>query len=146
LEEIMTVVVEVQTTSMHVLGHLIEEVDLTKSLRKHNPLGGERPLWIIKLGRALSQMLQHDIPLYYDPSPLAGLKYGLNQAIARHLLTHSNEPTGGWTVDGLIVTVAGSLGSKAMRDARHRLKLDAENLRACGFELSDDRIFKLGKS
>ncbi|HGM6553214.1 TPA: hypothetical protein ACKP6V_002580 [Pseudomonas aeruginosa] len=110
-----------------------------------DPLTGrERNLWRVRLGVALVMLLEHDLSLYYDPAPIARLQHGISQAVARHVLSHKVEPTGGWYVDTVIVAVAGTVPSKAMRDARFRLREDADELKALGLTLDGDRVRKKG--
>ncbi len=98
----------------------------------------------MRLGVALVMLLEHDLSLYYDPAPIARLQHGISQAVARHVLSHKIEPTGGWYLDTVIVAVAGIVPSKAMRDARFRLREDADELKALGLILDGDRVRKKG--
>ena len=91
---------------------------------------------------ALVMLLERDLSLYYDPAPIARLQHGISQAVARHILSHKTEPLGGWYLDTAIMAVAGKVASKAMRDARFRLKEDADELNALGLVLDGDRIRK----
>jgi hypothetical protein len=81
-----------------------------------------------------------DIWLGYDPAPIAQLDRGIAQAIARHVLSHRAEPRGGWTLDGLILAVAGELDSKAMRDRRLECRKQAAQLEAVGIIIDGDRV------
>ncbi|TCS93561.1 hypothetical protein EDC36_1266 [Tepidimonas ignava] len=73
--------------------------------------------------------------------PITRLQHGISQAIARHVLTHKTEPSGGWTLDGLIKTVAGGdISEQGMRDRRREARADAEGLAAAGVLLEDDRV------
>ena len=99
-------------------------------------------MWRVRLGVALVMLLEHDLKLYYDPAPIARLQHGISQAVARHILSHKVEPTGGWFLDTVIVAVAGKVASKAMRDARFRLKEDAPELEALGLIVDGDRVRK----
>jgi ABC-type transporter Mla MlaB component len=140
LDELMAVVIEIDTAKLHVLGHLIDHVK--NSLNTHyNALGGERHWWVVRLGIPLCELLRADYPLYYDPAPLARLIHGISQAIARHLLTHSEEPNGGsWKLDGLIEAVAGELDSQARRNARRRVRADTAGLAKLGVIVDGDRV------
>jgi len=141
LDELMGVVVEIQTPRVHVVGHLIDHVIKTRRVTRPNPLDrGKRHLWIVRLGLPLCELLRHDLPLHYDPAPIARLKYGISQAIARHILTHRQQPAGGWMLDGLIETVAGKISEQAMRDRRREARADAAGLRACGIIVGNNRV------
>ncbi|OIQ86947.1 hypothetical protein GALL_312060 [mine drainage metagenome] len=104
---------------------------------------GERRLWRVRLGSATVFLLQHDLPLSYDPGPITRLAHGISQAIARHVLTHKVLPVGGWTVDGLIGAVAGPLAGSDRRNARRNLRADAEGLRAIGISIDGDRVTRV---
>ena len=137
-----TITIETPQFDFPIIGGLIDHV-IPSELKRPDPLtGGERSLWRVRLGVALVMLLEHDLSLYYDPTPIARLYHGISQAIARHVLSHKIEPTGGWYLDTLIVAVAGNLPSKAMRDARFRLKKDSAGLWAIGLVLDGIRIRK----
>ncbi|TSE34409.1 hypothetical protein Tchar_01384 [Tepidimonas charontis] len=73
--------------------------------------------------------------------PITRLQHGISQAIARHVLTHKTEPSGGWTLDGLIRTVAGGdIRGQALWDKRREARADADGLAAAGVLLEDDRV------
>lgn len=140
LRESMAAVIEIETPKFRALGHLVEHV-VESSMTRPDPLtGGQRPMWRIRLGEALVMLLERDLSLYYDPAPIARLQHGISQAVARHVLSHSTQPAGGWLVDTVIVAVSGRLSSKAMRDARFRLKEDAEGLAELGILMDGERI------
>lgn len=142
LREAMSAVIEIETPKLRALGHLIDQV-IESPMTRPDPLtGGERKLWRVRLGASLVMLLEHDLSLYYDPAPIARLQHGISQAVARHVLSHKREPAGGWHIDTVIVAVAGALQSKAMRDARFRLKADGEELRVIGLILEGERIRK----
>jgi hypothetical protein len=144
IDEIMQAVIEIDTPSVRALGHLIDSVIESKK-RVYNPLGGERTLWVVRLGLVARAFDLHDLPLYYDPAPIARLQHGISQAVARHVLTHAQMPRGGWTLDGLIVAVAGYIGEQAMRDARRRVRADAAGLAELGVEIDDDRVRRVAQ-
>jgi hypothetical protein len=140
LDEIMQAVVEIDTPGVRGLGYLIDSVTESKK-RARDPLtGGERTLWVVRLGLAARALDERDLPLHYDPAPVARLQHGISQAVARHVLTHKTEPRGGWSIDGLIIAVAGEIGEQAMRDARRRVRADAAGLAELGVEIDGDRV------
>lgn len=141
-----TIRIETPKFDFPIIGGFIDHV-IPSPLTRRDPLtGGERNLWRVRLGVALVVLLQHDLSLYYDPAPIARLQHGISQAVARHVLSHKVEPTGGWYLDTLIVAVAGQTSNQAMRDARRRLKDEAEGLRKIGLLLHANRIRKIGAS
>lgn len=127
-------------------GHLIDHIEDAKrrdgsKLTRRNPLGGERSLWRVELGKAFCTLVERDIWLGYDPGPLTKLDRGISQAIARHVLTHKNVPAGGWKLDGLIEAVAGKLEDQQLRDRRREIRADAEKLAGgLGIVISGDRV------
>lgn len=142
LRECMSAVIEIETANFRALEHLIDKV-VESPMTRYDPLtGGERAMWRVRLGAALVMLLEHDLSLYYDPAPIARLQHGISQAVARHILSHKTEPIGGWYLDTVIKAVTGKFASKAMRDARFRLKEDAEKLEVLGLILNGDRIRK----
>jgi hypothetical protein len=145
LDEIMQAVIEIDAPNLRGLGHLIDSVTESKK-RARDPLtGGERTLWVVRLGLAAWALDQHDIPLYHDPAPIAGLQHGISQAVARHVLSHKSEPRGGWTLDGIIVAVAGALDEKALAKARYRVRTDAAALAALDIEIDGDRVRRVAQ-
>lgn len=136
---------ELEETGESIIGGLIDHV-IPSPMTRHDPLtGGERHLWRVRLGIALVMLLERDLSLYYQPAPIARLKHGISQAVARHILTHKNDPKGGWHIDTLIHAVSGAdSSSQAMRDGRRRLKEDAERLANLGIEIDDNNRVKRG--
>ncbi len=104
----------------------------------------DRKLWVIRLGLGWTELMRLDLPLYYDPAPIARLQFGISQAVVRHVLTHSHAPNRGWTVDGLISAVAGELRGQKRRDARRNLHADAARIAAIGIVVEGDRVYRAG--
>ena len=142
LKECMSAVIEIKTPKFRALGHLIDSVTESTATRPDPLTGGERTLWRVRLGEAFVTMLKDDLWVYYDPAPIARLKCGISQAVARHVLSHSAEPRGGWYVDTLITAVAGEVSGTAMRNARRYLQEDAEELRAMGITFEGGKVRK----
>lgn len=137
-----TIVIEVPRLDFPIIGGLIDHVVPSPMTRPDPLTGGMRHLWRVRFGVALVMLLEHDLRLYYDPTPIARLQHGISQAVARHILSHKVEPVGGWYLDTVIVAVSGQLSSQAMRDARRRIKSDNYELDAVGLVLQGDRIRK----
>ena len=137
-----TITIETPQFDFPIIGGLIDHV-IPSPMTRPDPLsGGERNLWRVRLGIALMMLLEHDHTLYYDPAPIARLQHGISQAVARHVLSHKVVPAGGWYLDTVIGAVAGQVSSQNMRNARKRIKDDAEDLRRIGLMLDGDRITK----
>ena len=140
LKECMAAIIEIKTPKFRALGHLIDSVTESIATRPDPLTGGERNLWRVRLGEAFVTMLKDDLRVYYDPAPIARMQHGISQAVARHILSHSTEPRGGWYVDTLIEAVAGTLASQGMRNARLRLKEDVAGLLELGVVLDGSRV------
>lgn len=146
LAELRAAVIEVEapilmhSTGDRIVGGLIDHVVPSSKTRRDPLTGGERPLWRVRLGVALVMLLKHDLSLHYDPAPIARLKHGISQAVARHILSHKLTPVGGWWLDTLIKAVAGTMKSQATRDARRRIKDDVEGLQKIGIVIDGDRV------
>lgn len=131
------------------LGHIIDHVGFAvrsdgTPVTRHNPLGGgERKLWRVELGKSLCQLIRADIWLTYDPAPVARLSSGISQAVARHVLSHRQQPAGGWRMDTLIVAVAGELDTEQMRNRRRELRADAARLAEIGIRIAGDRVCRV---
>lgn len=128
-----------------IIGGLIDHV-ISSPMTRYNPLtGGVRRLWKVRLGIALVMLLEHDLSLYYRPELIARLKHGISQAVARHVLTHSNNPSGGWHLDTLLIAVSGNdISAKTMSNYRTRIKDDIESLRVIGVDInSKNRVKRL---
>jgi hypothetical protein len=116
-------------------------------ITRPDPLTGKvRPMWSVTLGPVLSRLVEADIWLGYNPAPIARLRHGISQAVARHILTHKGAPAGGWRLDGLIETVAGKLNHQQLRDRRRELREDAGLLKeTLGIIVEGDRITKIAR-
>jgi len=152
LEELQQAVIQIiEPTKLACSGHLIDHID--KALRsdgthivRDNPLGGQRHLWRVEIGKAFCKLVSGDIWLGYDPARLARLDHGISQAVARHVLSHRAQPVGGWHVDTLIEAVtAGAVraGSTAIRDRRRELHRDAPALLDSGILIEAGRLLKV---
>jgi hypothetical protein len=150
LDDLMSTVIEIVAPErLACVGHLIDHVDYARRsdgtpITRRNPLGGERHLWRVEIGKALCRLIAGDIWVGYDPEPIAALRHGISQAIARHILTHKTPPRGGWTLDGLIRAVSGGdVGAAVMRDRRRELRSDASALAEIGIIIEGDRLTRV---
>lgn len=146
LRELRACTVEIDTPKLRLMGGLLESAEYTKAETRHDPLTGlPRKLWTVRLGKAWAELMRLDLALRYDPTPIARLGHGISQAVARHVLTHRTEPQGGWALDGLIHAVAGDLCAVDTRNARRRLRSDADGLAAIGIRLNGDRVRRVSQ-
>ena len=130
------------------IGGLVDHIDIAVKadgtpLTRANPLGGERELWRVELGKALCRLVHKDVWIGYRPAALAGLRHGISQAVARHALTHKRQPVGGWSVDGLIRAVAGPLSGQVLWDKRRELRADSNGLSGLGLVIDTDKIRRM---
>jgi hypothetical protein len=141
ITELKRVVIELNapSQSLRILGGILDRVDeSTYEATSHN--GRSRKMWVVTLNSAFSDMLSVDLPLNYDPAPLAKLETGVGQAIARHVLTHQNQPNGGWMLDELIKAVGAGSTSAEMRKKRFDVNADSENLEKMGILVANGRV------
>lgn len=136
-----TITIEMPALDFPIVGGLIDHVVPSKITRPDPLTGKERHMWRVRVGVALRILLDHDLHLYYDPTPIARLTHGISQAVVRHILSHKNEPKGGWHIDAILQTVSGKTGTgQWIRNDRRRLKSDAESMAKIGVIVDGDRI------
>lgn len=142
IDELMSVTIELKVTNgMWAIGGLLDHVVESPATKRDPLTGGTRHLWRVRLGVAFVQLIKNDVPRFYDPSPITRLQNGISQAIARHVLSHSSQPNGGWKLDGLIEAVAGTLTAVSLRNKRREVRLDRSALSEIGIIVDDDRVF-----
>ncbi len=128
----MQATVEWQTPQSRGIGHIIDEV-VEATVRVGDPLrgsAGERPLWRVTLGAAWARLVGADLGLHYDPAPIASLRHGISQAVARFMLTHRSGSR--WAVEDVLTAVGVKGSGQDRRNARRRLRADADGLAALG--------------
>ena len=145
LADLRAGVVEIETPELaeknqRIIGGLIDHwIPSTRAVT--DPLsGGVRQLWRVRLGVALAALIRADQAIWRDPAPIAALRSGVSQAVARHVLTHSAAPRGGWRLDGLLDAVGARAGGRARREARMAVRLDAAGLAVLGISVRGDRV------
>ena len=142
IKELREVTLEIDTPKLSIIGGLVDHVVKSAKTRPDPINGGERNLWRVRIGLALAELLDQDLPLRYDPAPIARLKHGISQALARHVLTHKTQPNGGWSLDDLLETIAGELTPEERWNRRRELKADMDGLAAdMGIVLADGRVY-----
>lgn len=155
LGELCGAVVEIESchlnTTERIMGPVVAVAKYTRTETREDPWAGRerrknptgrstRRLLTVRLGEAWTTLMRLDLPVYYDPTPLCRIRYGISKAIARHILTHRAEPQGGWTLDGLIAAVAGELNGDRRRKERDRVRKDALKLAAVGIGVCGGRV------
>lgn len=142
LTDLMGVVIDlyVPDRNLRALGHVLSHVEDSTKTRK-NPLTGEdRPMWRVTVAEAYVKIMGKDLPMHYDPKPIAQLTTGIAQAVARHAATHKHAPSGGWHLDGLIQAAGGGKTTRQLQTQRADLKSDLEGLKALGLSIEDGRV------
>lgn len=155
LIELRSAVIEIQEPAhLRCIGGLIDYVDLAvksdgTTITKPNPFGGKRPMWRVIIGKALMTLLERDILLYRDPTPIAKLSYSISKAVARFVKSHRDTPNGGWPIDTVIKAVASKdnnpISNDLLRKYRERLRKDKEKLKKLNIVIDGNRI-KLDKT
>lgn len=135
-----SVTLEVPKQNLKVLGGILDRVEDSQATRTNHFDRQPRHLWRVTFDPAFSAMLQQDLHLNYDPAPLAKIDAGIAQAIARLILTHRDQPDGGWLIDGLIKQVGAGADSVAMRHRRRELHASRDGLASVGIHIEGDRL------
>ncbi|MDA8253897.1 MAG: ABC transporter ATPase [Rhodospirillales bacterium] len=149
LADLRGAVVEIETPELaaqgqRIIGGLLDHW-IPSSRSVADPLtGSTRQLWRVRLGVALAALIRADAAIWRDPAPIAALRSGVSQAVARHVLTHSATPRGGWRLDGLLDAVGARADGRARREARAAVRADADGLAAVGIVIDGDRVLKAG--
>jgi hypothetical protein len=142
VNELLEVNVEIKTPSFWIIGGLVDHVVVSERTRS-NPLGGERPLWRVRLGVALVELLRQDSPLYYDPTPIAHMQFGISKAVARFALGQAPKEGGrSWALDTMIRRLVGELSSAALRNRRRELKMSEADFGLIGLYTTKAKIHK----
>lgn len=138
----VSITLEVPSQQLKILGGILDRVEESQATRMNRVTGKPRQLWRVTLDPAFAAMLRDDLHLYYDPAPLAKIETGVAQAIARHILTHRDQPAGGWLIDNLIKAVGADGDSVTMRHRRREIHASEETLRTVGILIEGNRILK----
>lgn len=145
-DDLLEAIIEIiEPEPLACIGHLVDHIDVARKpstdekITRHGAFG-ERKLWTVKLGEAFCKLVQKDIWVGYDPTPIARLDYGISQAVARHVLTHKTAPSGGWKLDTLIEAVAGTASRELLWKYRERIRKDAHKMAEIGVIVDANRI------
>lgn len=148
LGELRAATIEIVTPDMEsrgdsIIGGLVDHI-IPSPKTRYDPLTkSERHLWKVRLGVVMVKLIENDLLLYYSPTPIARLQYGISQALVRHVLTHTNIPRRGWNMDTLISAVGGEgLSSTMLRNYRWRVKDDAAGLLENGIKIEEGNKVK----
>jgi hypothetical protein len=154
LTDLRAAVIEIiEPPNLQCMGGLIDYIDFARKpdgsyITKRNPLGGERRMWRVDLGKAFCKLIQKDIWINYDPKPIAELRHGITQAAVRFILSHSRNSgpkINKWKIDTVITAVSGDISSQELRDRRREILKDKENLNNMGIKIENGYIFTTNK-
>jgi hypothetical protein len=142
LEDLIRTYIEIDTPNIKAAGSFLAHAVESKIEVPHSKTGKPRKLMRIEFSKLGTVLIEEDVKLFYDPTPITQLKHGISKAIVRHCLSHKNQPNGGWKIDTLLKAILGQDAKpQAIKDAKRFLKKDAEQLAKCGITLINDRVF-----
>lgn len=136
----VSITLEVPNQHIKILGGILDRVEESPATRINRLTGKPRQLWRVTLDPAFAAILREDLQLHYDPAPLARIETGVAQAIARHIMTHRDQPAGGWLIDSMIELVGAGGNSQTMRNRRRDVHNCAETLREVGIHIVDNKL------
>jgi hypothetical protein len=140
-EDLLKTTIEFNTESFKIKGSFLALVTESKVEVKHSKLGTVRKLTRIEFSKLGTEIIEKDIKLFYDPAPIIKLQHGVSKALVRYVLSHRNQPNGGWKLNALLETILGNVSSETIRNAKRFLKKDAIQLRKCGVIILNNRVF-----
>lgn len=146
VDDLMGAVVEVMEPKHlaekgHIIDHIYMAVDSNGiPLKRPNPLGGSRNLRTVIFGTTGTKFLKEDLGVKYNPSGISRLRHGGSQAVARIVLTHTDQPNGGWHLDTLIAHICGNITEQELWNRRREIKKDAVELSKIGIIINNDKV------
>lgn len=155
LSDLRAAVIEIiEPPNLQCIGGLIDNIDFARKsdgtyITKRNPLGGERKVWKVDLGKAFCKLVQKDIWIDYDPRPIAALRHGITQAVVRFILSNSRSSgpkINKWKIDTVITAVAGDINSQELRNRRREILKDIGSLKNIGISIEYGYIFIINKN
>jgi len=147
LKDMILTYIELKTDKLEIQGTLVMEVgksDVMKPVKSKSPIISEQvPLTTIKFGAVGTALFESELRFTYDPSPIAFLRNGVSQALARYLRTHKNCPPTGYHLKTLVANLISPLENKRWWKIREYLKEDADQLESIGIviDFKADRLF-----
>lgn len=141
LEDMRQVVISLRATDTRgrAIGGILDMVE-ESAFAKESRNKSQRKLWRVTFNPIFTKFLTTDIPLFYSPSKVSKLRYGVSQAVARLALSHVAAPNGGWKMDELINAVGA--GGASIRKRRSEIRDDSAGLAVCGIMVDGDRVNK----
>jgi hypothetical protein len=157
LTELMGAVIDVQINAVkfeirkgHIIDHIQDAINSNgEKITKKNPLSisknkvNERVMWRVELGKALTDLINHDYIVNYDPAIFDKMRFGISHAVLRHALSHKTIPKLGWYLNTLIYAVSGTISDSELKNRRRELRKDAVNLLECGLKILDEKVTRV---
>jgi len=141
IKDLIKTTIEFDTEHLKITGNFLAQVTESK-VEVTTKKGTIRKLTRIEFSMLGTKLIENDIKLFYNPIPIMNLQHGISKALVRYVLSHKNQPNGGWKLDTILKTILGEDAKpQAIKDAKRFLKKDAEQLAKCGITLINDRVF-----
>lgn len=144
VREIQASVIDIKAPALEsrIMGGILDTLEESPMTRRARN-GVERQMWRVIMSKTFVLLLEGDLHLHYDPTPITKLKSGIAQAVARHVLTHRYEPNGGWRMDTLLELVGVDINNSAVvRQRRFELRKDSGGLEEIGILIDENRVKK----
>jgi len=144
IKDLIRTTIEFDTETMKITGNFLSQITESKVEVTHSKLGIIRKLTRIEFSMLGTKLIENDIKLFYNPIPIMNLQHGISKALVRYVLSHKNQPNGGWKLDTILKTILGEDAKpQDIRKARYRIKQDAEKLKNCGIiiDIDNNRVF-----
>jgi hypothetical protein len=135
-----SIMLEIPSLKIKMCGGILSSVVESTATRPNNLTKRDRSMWRVALEPSFALLMKKDLPLHYDPAPVAKLTAGIAQAVARHVFAHHESPEGGWLVDTLIQAVGAGANNAELRKRRMELKASREQLASLGIVIEDGRV------
>jgi hypothetical protein len=137
----VSIMLDIPSRKIKMCGGILSSVVESTATRPNNLTRQDRSMWRVALEPSFALLMKRDLPLHYDPAPLAKLTAGIAQAVARHVLTYQESSEDGWLVDTLIQAVgAGGVNNAELRKRRMELKASGEQLASLGIIIEEGRV------
>ena len=143
------VILEAREQMQIIEGNLIKGIKPSNNYSKKSkgnlpPVKGKNiPYVILEFGEVVSYLFSKELKFTYDPRPIANLRSGISQAVARYLQTHRSHPPAGYHLRQLIEILEGKMENKRWWTVKEYLKEDAKYLRQLNIDIDfkKDRLF-----
>lgn len=140
--DLLQAILNIETPTLKIAGHIVDDIREAKGVDAEDKRrwagSGTRQLMVVVFSEHWTKLIDSDVKRYYDPTPLCRIEHGSVAAIARHALTHTRAPNGGWKLERLIK--AAGVQRQASK-VKAEMLANADALAELGIGLDGDRIF-----